>query len=664
MKGLPFMKKIFSLILTLMLSVSLLLCFPIMSSAEQSGEYTYEIRDGGAILTKYIAENGKIVIPAELGGYPVVEIGETACQSPVYANPLQISSIELPSTLKKIGWRAFFNLKGCKTLTIPEGVMEIGQEAFKSLEGLETVSIPSSVTAIGENAFQFCASLKEINVATGNKSYSSQDGILFNASGSELIRFPENHKATEYSIPTTVKKIAKDAFHDCSNIKKITVPGSIGKIDEYAFFRCDGVSEVVLGEGINEIGQWAFSMCLGLKKINIPEGVTKIGDSAFDGNTMLVSVSLPSTLKTIGQQAFLSVGASKIDVPKGVTSIGAGAFWGANITEIAIPSGITKIEEGTFRHCGSLTRIFIPKSVKSIGKENFQIRNLKTIYYEGTEAEFKKISVLRDNDVFKEATVIYNSAGLPSTTDHKHNFANFTTSNNNSLGEAATKTGYCTICGEKSVEKLDATFTDMPTGITISAKVGVFPEDTWVRINKIDQNNDKLPNIQLSLSSVAEEFIAYNLHFETKGIDNVQPNGTVSLTFNIPEGYGKDVGVYFVADDGSLEAIPSEVSADGKTIVAQVSHFSTYAVCKLKSGVKVPVLNTNSDSENTTSDSSNNETAPIIKKSSYLWIIFVIAAVVICCGVAVFVVLNKNKFIKKKNESKTEETEYKNETQE
>ncbi len=663
------MKKICSIALSLILSASLMLCFPIISSAEQSGDYIYEIRDSGAVITKYVAESGKLVIPAELGGYPVIELGEMACQSPDYENPITVSSIELPSTLKKIGYRAFFNIQGYEQLTIPEGVVEIGKEAFMSSDNIKIVSIPASVTAIGENAFQFCAQLKEINVAAGNKSYSSQDGILFNADGSELIRFPQSHKATEYTISTNVKKITANAFHDCLNLKKLTVPGSLGKITSHAFFRCSSVEEVVLGDGITEIGEMAFCACTSLKKINIPEGVTKIGDWALNGNRALTALTLPSTLKTIGETAFLGVRASKIDIPKGVTSIGHHAFQGAYITEVTIPNGIAKIEEGTFANCGYLTRLFIPKSVKSISKENFQIECLKMIYYEGTEAEFKKISVGQKNDAFKEATVVYNCTGLPSTTDHTHNFANFVTSEPLYLGLPTTKTGYCTVCGEKSVENLDSTYTDKMSGITISAPVDAFSEPAMVTTCKIDMSSDKIGNIKLALSSVSEDFVAFEINLtKLKMYDQpIQPTKPITITFDIPEDFDDNIGVYFVAEDGSLEAIPSKVSEDGKTVVAEVTHFSTYAVCKLKSGVKAPVLNTESSKAESNENADDTVSAAIGSNISSngnngnnsgngWWVISIIAAVVICGG-AVFAVIAKEKFSKKESTDCTEKTE-------
>lgn len=741
------MKKILSMALSLALSMSLIVCFPIVSKADQSGIFTYVVEDERAVITKCTG-TGHIDIPEKLGGYPVVEVRMNACSG------LNITSVTFPSTiekidqfsfnntklenvtvpdsvtylgngafyecrslktinigssvahigtqmflldyalesitvsadnqhfaskdgllyvkdfstlihcpssakikhlvlpqgLKKIDYRAIYDLKALEEVTIPEGLVEICKEAFQSCEGLKKINLPASLNAIGENAFNFCNSIEEINVAPGNKNYSSQNGVLFNASGSELIKFPQNYKATEYTVPSSVKNITTNAFHDTLNLKKITVPGSIGKIPDYGFFRC-GAEEVVLGDGITEIGDWAFCMCLNLTKINIPEGVTRLGNSAFDGDRKIASLTLPSTLKTIGESALLDV-CCDFDIPQSVTKIGKYAFRASDITEAVVPKDIAKIEQGTFANCGQLARIFIPKSVKSIAKENFEIDRLKMIYYEGSEAEFKQISVAKDNDAFKAATVVYNSTGIPSIDDHKHNFTNFTTKPSMYFGAPSVKTGYCSICGEKSVEQLDSQFEDKGNGIKITAPVDAYSEPATIEVYPVTEKNEKIGNIRLALSQAADEFVAFDFRSTRfKDLKNtLQPIKPVTITFNIPEGYGSNVGVYYVADDGTIEAIASKLGEDGKTVIAQVSHFSIYALCKLKEGVKTPLLsddNSSAASDNDGSDGSSQSVSDGAAGDNNggmpWWIFTIIAAVVICCGGAVFLALNRNK---------------------
>lgn len=62
-----------------------------------------------------------------------------------------IKSVTLPSTLKRIGERAFFNCKSLHYIKLQDGITEIGDKAFASCNKLSDIFIPETVTAIGED---------------------------------------------------------------------------------------------------------------------------------------------------------------------------------------------------------------------------------------------------------------------------------------------------------------------------------------------------------------------------------------------------------------------------------------------------------------------------------------------------------------------------------
>lgn len=121
---------------------------------------------------------GSISIPSSAYSgsayYSVVEVGYCA-----FKDCSKITSVSLPSTVKKIGDYAFhnceslssFNLNNteeigfdafwnCKSLTsFPSGgyyLKEIGSYAFEGCEKMEKVSLPDNVTTLGNYTFSGC----------------------------------------------------------------------------------------------------------------------------------------------------------------------------------------------------------------------------------------------------------------------------------------------------------------------------------------------------------------------------------------------------------------------------------------------------------------------------------------------------------------------------
>ncbi len=103
------MRKMGKKLLAVLFAVALLLCaVPVGSiavSAEQSGDYEYEIfDDGSASILQYMGEGGDIVIPDEIDGHKVIEIFDNSfswCDS--------LTSVVIPDGVVNIGYCAFAN---------------------------------------------------------------------------------------------------------------------------------------------------------------------------------------------------------------------------------------------------------------------------------------------------------------------------------------------------------------------------------------------------------------------------------------------------------------------------------------------------------------------------------------------------------------------------
>ncbi len=79
---------------------------------------------------------------------------------------------------------------------------------------------------------------------------------------------------------------------------------------------------------------------------------------------------------------------------------------------------------------------------------------------------------------------------------------------------------------------------------------------------------------------VAQKFTVFEFN-AVKDEAKVQPNGTLAVTFRIPDDYSNNVKILYVADDGATEEIAATVNAGERTVVAELTHFSTYVLIDL-----------------------------------------------------------------------------------
>lgn len=169
------------------------------------------------------------------------------------------------SSAKYIGESAF---QACTNLTgaiiIPDSVFEIKPWAFAYCEKINSISISKTVNSIGNTAFLSCGG--NFTVTAGNADFSAQDGILFNADKSTIIRFPTSKSGT-YTMPETVGDIAPYSFANCAAVSKVTLATGAFIIEDYAFSECTALTETNIPEGVFYIGRYAYQNCSSLTRI-------------------------------------------------------------------------------------------------------------------------------------------------------------------------------------------------------------------------------------------------------------------------------------------------------------------------------------------------------------------------------------------------------------
>lgn len=81
----------------------------------------------------------------------------------LYLNGVEVTTIDIPSTLTTIRAYALYRIAFVTSLKIPSTITSIGERAFGACTGLSgRLIVPSSVTSIGSHAFWYCQSLTDL----------------------------------------------------------------------------------------------------------------------------------------------------------------------------------------------------------------------------------------------------------------------------------------------------------------------------------------------------------------------------------------------------------------------------------------------------------------------------------------------------------------------
>jgi hypothetical protein len=335
----------------------------------------------------------EITIPGEIEGIPVRRVKEVVAQ--IYAAPPKpdseydkkqfdniperhVEKIWLPDSITIFEDGAFSRCT--VNINIPSSLEYIGNDAMPSCPAMTGVHIPASVEFIGDYFFSNNESLKAITVDSGNACYKSVDGVLFDLSGENLIRYPPDKEGESYAVPDGVTAIKSGAFCNCKNLKRITLPKSIKTLGSNAFQGCKSLESFTLPEGLPGISFGLFGGCKNLKEVFIPEGVRAIDRSAFEHCESLVSAILPDSINNIMPSAFVGCTSLKsIKLPKDLDIL-PNAMLAAckSLKKINLPIKITELRN-SLSGCKSLTHLFIPPKCKKIDKDFGEYENLSSV---------------------------------------------------------------------------------------------------------------------------------------------------------------------------------------------------------------------------------------------------------------------------------------------
>lgn len=265
----------------------------------------------------------------------------------------------IPNDVKIIGYEAFADCLNLNSVDIPNSVTTIEGVAFTFCKKISLIEIPASVTSISASAFNYCTRLENINVADDNPNYKSVDGVLFNKSMTEILRYPL-YKKGAYEIPQTVIVVGEYAFHLSTGLTEVVLPSTLKDIKKCGFFNCSKLTELYLPSKVETIGNSAFGSCANLSKIVMSNGITSLGNWCFAGCKSLENIELPTTLTIFGEGSFSDCPKlTAISIPEGTTIIPA-SFCANNklLVRVSLPSTVTNIGDYAFYSCKAMRNLY------------------------------------------------------------------------------------------------------------------------------------------------------------------------------------------------------------------------------------------------------------------------------------------------------------------
>ncbi len=355
-------------------------------------------------------------------------------------------SVVIPESVEYIGSTAFYACDSLTSITIPASVKNVGEGAFADCSSLAqikvdsgngnyvsqdgvlytkdmkrllqcpgakkgSVTIPASVDWISVgiylqsyDAFRGCDSLTEIVVESGNETYASQDGILYDKSMKIVQRCPGG-KVGSVELPQSVTSITRCGFYECAKIENVALPEGLQFIGMMAFRGCSSLKNIQIPAGITTIQEQAFYLCDSLSGIDVDSG----NENYVSQEGVLYNKDMTKLLRCPGGKA------GTVMVAKTASFVADAFYYCRNLEGIIVDEGneeFATLDGVLYRKnmdvlivCpgGKSGNVTIPESVRTIGSLAFngcgRLENItfnsslfweetQTTIFEGCKAEW------------------------------------------------------------------------------------------------------------------------------------------------------------------------------------------------------------------------------------------------------------------------------------
>lgn len=239
-----------------------------------ASDFAYTTENGEVTITDYTGTREHVLIPSEIGGFPVTALADKAFYEK------HVTTVVVPDSVTEIGDLCFSGDNYLLSLTLPDGLAELSYGALESCYSLMDFELPKGLKTIGAGALQAIFYLTHLTIPAGVTDIEQMNFLMMH--GLEEVSVAEGSTSFTYDAENGLLMTADKArllhcFFHLAPQKEIILPEGMKTIDPFAFHYDVTVEKIVLPEGAETIGLLAFGICPKLTEIVIPQSVTAIG---------------------------------------------------------------------------------------------------------------------------------------------------------------------------------------------------------------------------------------------------------------------------------------------------------------------------------------------------------------------------------------------------
>lgn len=208
-------------------------------------------------------------------------------------------------------------------VNIDSDVVAINLRAFFNCDKITSVNIPKSMVEMYDYTFRGCSSLQNVNVASGNERFYSENGVLYDKEVANLstnrymltlLEYPEGKIGEKFQVPNGVEIVSPSSFTDHKYLNKLILPKSVHGIyvsDGFSWLQDDRVSKniTLCGEKGSYAQEYALINGLNFEVISADEkpvvkdistaSISSISAQYYTGSQIKPSITVKDGTKTL-----------------------------------------------------------------------------------------------------------------------------------------------------------------------------------------------------------------------------------------------------------------------------------------------------------------------------------------------------------------------------